>query len=138
MKNKKAAISSKDNGNQCFQYTITVALNHKNIVTDLQRISKIKPFTDKYGWKEIKFLSHKNDCKKFESNNKTIALNVLYIPNKSEEIRHAYISKHNSTLENQLFLLMITDNEKWHYLAVKKDLHHFVKQNQSMMRLSIL
>ena len=101
-------------------------------------MSKIKPFTDKYSWNEIKFLSHKNDCKKFESNNKTIALNVLYIPNKSEEIRHAYISKHNSTLENQLFLLMITDNEKWHDLAVKKDLHHFVKQNQSMMKLSIL
>ena len=30
------------------------------------------------------------------------------------------ISKHNSKHKNQVILLMITDNEKWHYLAVKK------------------
>ena len=31
-----------------FQYTITVPLNHKNIVKDPQRISKIKPFINQY------------------------------------------------------------------------------------------
>ena len=38
----------------------------------------------------------------------------------SEQIRHVYISKHNSTRENQVILLMITDSKKWHYLVVKK------------------
>ena len=32
---------------------------------------------------------------------------------------HAYKSKCNSTRENQVILLMITDSEKWHYLAVE-------------------
>ena len=36
-----------------------------------------------------------------------------------EEIKHAYKSKHNLKHENQVILLMITDGEKWHYLAVK-------------------
>ena len=37
-----------------------------------------------------------------------------------KKIRHSYISKHNSKLENEIILLMITDSKKWHYLAVKK------------------
>ena len=42
------------------------------------------------------------------------------MPYGTEEIRHAYKSKHNLKRENQVILLMITDGEKWHYLAVKK------------------
>ena len=52
LKNTKATINPKNNDNKCFQYAITVALNHKNIVKDLQRISKIKAFINKYNWKE--------------------------------------------------------------------------------------
>ena len=82
-------------------------------------MSKIKPFIDKYNWKEIDFPSHSKDWKKFESNNKSIALNILYAPHDTQEIRHAYKSKHNLNRKNQVILLMITDGEKWHYLAVK-------------------
>ena len=59
--------------------------------------------------------------KKFELNNKSIALSILYVPYNTEEIRHAYKSKHNSKqkCENQVILLMITDGKKWH-LAVRK------------------
>ena len=42
------------------------------------------------------------------------------MPHNTDDIRHAYKSKHNLTHENQVILLMITDGEKWHYLAVKK------------------
>ena len=42
------------------------------------------------------------------------------MPHGTEEIRHAYKSKYNLKHENQVILLMITDGEKWHYLAVKK------------------
>ena len=42
------------------------------------------------------------------------------MPHNAEKIRHAYRSKHNLKRENQVTLLMITDDgEKWHYLAVK-------------------
>ena len=30
--------------NKCFQYAVTVALNHEEIKKDLQRITKSKPF----------------------------------------------------------------------------------------------
>ena len=85
--------------NKCFQYAITVALNHKNIVKILQRISKIKPFIKKYNWNGTNFPSHKNGWKKFETNNKTIALNILYVPHNIEEIRLTYISKQSSSVK---------------------------------------
>ena len=61
----------------------------------------------------------RKDWKKFESNNKSIALNNLYVPHNTKEIRHACKSKYNLNCENQVILLMIPDGKKWHYLAVK-------------------
>ena len=58
-----------------------IALNHQNTEKkNPQKISKIKPFIDQYNWKEIDFPSHSKDWKKFKQNNKTIALNILFIP----------------------------------------------------------
>ena len=118
LKNKKATINPKNNDDKCFQYALTVALNYEQIKNNPERISKIKPFIDKYNWEEIDFSSHSRDWKKFESN-KSIALNILYVPHNTKEIRHGYKSKYNLNCENQVILLMITDGEKWHYLAVK-------------------
>ena len=36
------SLNKKDN--KCFQYAVTVVLNHEEIKKDLQRISKVKPF----------------------------------------------------------------------------------------------
>ena len=47
-----------------------------------------KPFIDQYNWEEIDLSSHKKDWKKFELNNKSIALNILYVLHNAEEIRH--------------------------------------------------
>ena len=41
------------------------------------------------------------------------------MPYNTEKVRHAYKSKCNLTRKNQVILLMITDGEKWYYLAVK-------------------
>ena len=60
------------------QYAVTVALNHREIGKDPQRISKIKPYIDKYNWKDIDFLVGTKDLEKFERNNTNIALNILY------------------------------------------------------------
>ena len=42
------------------------------------------------------------------------------MPHNTGETRRAYNSKHNLKRKNQVIVLMITDGEKWHYLAVKK------------------
>ena len=112
LKNKKATINPKNEDDKCFQYALTVALNHEQIKNNPERISKIKPFIDQYDWKEIEFPSTGKDWKKFESSNKSIALNILYVPYNTEKIRHAHKSKYNLTRENQVILLMITDGEK--------------------------
>ena len=41
------------------------------------------------------------------------------MPYNTKQIRSANISEYNSKGNNQVILLMITDGEKWHYLAVK-------------------
>ena len=49
-----------------------------------------------------------------------MALNILYVPYKTEEIRQAYISEHNDKRNNQVNFLMITDGtNNLHYLAIK-------------------
>ena len=112
IKNKKATINPQSKDNECFKYAITVALNHKKIRKDPQGISKIKPFIDQYNWKEIEFPSHSKDWKKFEQNNKTIALNILFVPYNTKQIRPAYISKYNHKRDNQVNLLIITNNDE--------------------------
>ena len=87
-------------------------MNYEKIKKDPHRIYQ-------YHWNEIDFPSHGKDWKKFESNNKSIAHNIFYVPHNTEKIRHEYKSKYNLIRENQVILLMITDGEKWHYLAVK-------------------
>ena len=119
IKDKKSIINPKNNDYKCFQYAVTVALNHDKINKNPQRVSKIKPFINQYNWDEIDFSSTSKDWKKFESNNESIALNIVYVPHKTRKIYLAYKSKYNLTRENQVILLMITDGEKWHYLAVK-------------------
>ena len=69
------------------------------------------------------FSSHKRDWKKFEQNNKSTAVNILFLSKDSEEITLLYKSEYNSERENKVLLLMINDddNEKY-YFAVKSKL----------------
>ena len=55
-----------------------VGLNHEEIGKYCERITKSKSFIKKYNWEGVDFPSEKDDVKKFEKNNRTIALNDLY------------------------------------------------------------
>ena len=85
----------------CFKIKLSKQLKN------LQRISNLKPYIDQYNWKEIVFPLERGDWKKFELNNKSVALNILFVPYNAEKIRLAYTSKHNYKRENQVILLMI-------------------------------
>ena len=58
------------------------------------------------------------EWKIFEQNNKTIALNILFIRHNTKSIRVAYRSESNNKRKKQVILLMITDGKKLHYLDV--------------------
>ena len=63
---------------------IADALNYEQIKSHPKRTSKIKPFIDQYNWKEIDFPLQSKDWKNFESNNKSIALNIFYVPHNTK------------------------------------------------------
>ena len=88
IRNKAATINpkNKDDSN-CFQCAITVALDHQDMGNNPQMISKMKPFIDKYNWQGINIPSGPEDWKKFEQNNKTIALNIFYVPHNKKRSR---------------------------------------------------
>ena len=63
--------------------------------------------TLKINWSDIDFPSHQKDWKKFEQNNTSIALNVLFVSYNSDKITLAYKSEYNQKGKNQVILLMI-------------------------------
>ena len=96
--NKKATINLKNNDDTCFQYALTVALSHKQIENHAERISNFKSFINQHDWKQKIFPPHKEDWKKFESNKKSIALNILFVPYNTKQIVRAYPPK--NTIKN--------------------------------------
>ena len=119
IKNKKATINFENKDDRCFQYSVTIALSYNEMKKSHQRLSRINKYVNRYDWSGINFPSNVGDWKKFELNNKSVALNVLYVPYGDKTIRHAYKSKYNLKRENQVILLIISDGEKWYYLTVK-------------------
>ena len=138
--NKKATINPKNNKGEdvyCFMYAVTVALNHNERGSHPERINKIIPYISKYNWNRINFPSQRKDWELFERDNEDIALNILSIPHNKKTIELQYKSKYNRTRKNQVVLLMITNSEKWHYLALKSTLTNdgYMKPTQSTYRL---
>ena len=134
--NKRATINLKNKDNKCFKY-------HQNTENHPERISNIKHFINQYNWKGTDFPAGIKDWKKFERNNETIALNILSIPHNTKAINFAYKSKYNRKRENQVVLLMITNDEqineaeKWHYIALKsaRTADGFNRPRRSLPRL---
>ena len=83
---------------------------------EIESIFKIIKHEDK------DFSSHKRDWNNFEQSNESIALNVLFSSQNSEEITLFYKSDNNYNREINALLLMINDDEKYYYFAVKSKL----------------
>ena len=109
LRGKKAAIINNDNS---FQSALDDALNYQTIKTNPQRIPKLKPYIKKYNWQGIKFPARPKDWIKFERNNKTIALIILFMQHNTKIISVAYRSEYKHKRKKQVILLMITDDKK--------------------------
>ena len=79
---KKEAII---NGDADFEDALDDALNYQNIETHPERISKLKPYINKYNWEGINFPAGSKEWQKFERNNNTIAPNVLYVKHNTKK-----------------------------------------------------
>ena len=113
--NKEATINPKNkNDDECLWWSTISALNYNEITKkEFENIFKKIKHEDK------DFSSHQGDWENFEQNNESIALNALFASENSEEITLVYKSDHNLKRENKVLLLMINDDEKYHYFAVK-------------------
>ena len=114
-----------------FQNALDDALNYQTIEKHLERISKLKPYINKYNWKRMNFSTTSKDWKKFELNNKTIALNVLYIPNNTKAISVAYKSDYNNKRKKEVISLMISNGRKQLKLTYPnyfKEYHQIMKE----------
>ena len=115
---KRATINPKNGvDDECLRWSIIFALNYNEITKkELENIFRKIKHEDK------NFLSHQIDWKNFEQNNESIALNVLFASQNSEEITLVYKSEHNFKCKNNVLLLMINDNGKYYYFTVKSKL----------------
>ena len=77
----------------------------EKIIKDIRNLFGLKkkqnePLINKYNWEEINYPSKKDVWKKFEKNNVTIALNILY----TKKIYPTYVSNHiTQIVKNKLF-----------------------------------
>ena len=90
LRSKKESITNEDN---CFQNALNDSLDCQRIKKYPQRISKLKPYINQYNWKDIKFPSDEEDWKKFEQNNKEIALNLLFAQHNNKKNRTGIYNK---------------------------------------------
>ena len=84
----------------------------------------LKIYFKKIKHEDKDFLSQQRDWENFEQNNESIALNVLFSSQDSEEITLVYKSEHNLKRQNKALLLMINDDddEKYYYFSIKSKL----------------
>ena len=120
LQGKKETIINNNNNNNYnndFKNALDDVLDYQTIKKHPKRISKLKPYVNKYNWKGIEFPSGSKEWQKLEQNNKIIALNILHVKHNTKKYV-AYRSKHNNKRKKQVILFMIGDDEKNHYLAV--------------------
>ncbi|XP_057308226.1 uncharacterized protein LOC130646104 [Hydractinia symbiolongicarpus] len=113
---RKAIINPKNEDEECFKLAIIASLHHEEIEKNPQRIGKLRPHVGLYNWKGIKFPTSNNSTYKFEANNFDIVVNVLYIHGKKINILRRSVQNGRTKAVN---LLLITDDKKTHYTAVK-------------------
>ena len=116
--NKEATINPKnENDDECLRWSIISALNYKEITKkEFENISKKIKHEDKG------FSLQQGDWENFEQDNESIALNVLFSSQDSEDIMLIHKSENNYKWENNALLLIINDDEKNYYFSVKHKL----------------
>ena len=100
---KKGTINPKNEEGKCIKYAIIASLNHHKIDNHPERISKLRPDINDYNCHGLEFPARPSDLRKFEKDNRSIARNILFVPNGTKDISLAYKSKYNGKREKKNF-----------------------------------
>ena len=109
---KEAIINSKNLDMKCFKWAVIAAMKWEEIGRNHQRVSKLKRF-DNLDWDGINFPVSISDINRFESRNE-ISVNVLAI-----ECKKPYICRKGKEYNRVANLMLITNGDKKHYVAIK-------------------
>ena len=109
---KEAIINPKNLDMKCFKWAVIAALKWRKIERNVQRISKLRRHDD-LDWDEINFPVSTRDIKRFESRNE-ISINVLALDGKTP-----YICRKGGNYNRVVNLMLIEDDHKRHYVAIK-------------------
>ena len=110
---KKAIINQKNEDQECFEWAVISASRWGEINNNPERISKLKRFEKDFDWSGIEFPVSVKDIKKFEFRNQ-ISINLLVI-----EDKQMYICRKGGNYEHTVNLMLITGNNRKHYVAIK-------------------
>ena len=120
---KKAIINPKNADRECFKCAIIAASRWEEIGNNPERISKLKRFKADFDWSGVGFPVSFRVIKGFESRNQ-ISINVLVI-----EDRQIYICRKGGSYERSINLMLITEHNRKHYVAIKSLSRSLSKQN---------
>ena len=110
---KKVIINPMNSDLECFKWAVIAAMRCEEIDRDHQRISKLKRFETDFDWTGVGFPVLFRTIKRSESQNK-ISINVLAVEN-----RQIYICRKGGDYECIANLMLITENNHKHYMAIK-------------------
>ena len=110
---KKAIINPHSEDLEWFKWAVIAAMRWEEADRDHQRISKLKRFETDFDWTGVGFPVSFRDIKGFESRNQ-ISVNILKI-----EDRQIYICRKGGNYEHIANLMLIMENNRKHYVAIK-------------------
>ena len=107
LKSKKATVNPKNAHDMyCFMHTITIALFHKELSTNPERITKkLIAYAQRFNWHDIDFPASYENFVIFEKLNEDFAWNILHVFFNKVNICPKYISERNFNTKNQVTLL---------------------------------
>ena len=116
---KGAIINPKNSDIECFKWAVIAAMKWKDIGGHHERISKLRRYEDDFDWDGMKF----RDIKRFESTN-DITINILAF-----ECKQIYICRKGKEYDRVANLMLITDHNNKHYVAIKSLRRLLSRQN---------
>ena len=105
-----------------------MASRWEEINNNPERISKLKRFEKDFDWSGIEFPVSVKDIKKFEFRNQ-ISINLL-----AKEGKQIYFCRKGGSYEHIINLMLITGNNRKHYVAIKSLSRGLSSQNTKHKR----
>ena len=110
---KKVIINLNNDDNECFKWTVIVALEFLNIKSHPERISNLTKFSNNYDWSGLEFPVSTKDIGLFEINN-DVSIDILAV-----EGREIYIHRKSRLVGYEINLLFIREDGINHYTVIK-------------------